>query len=339
MSFNGSDSEVKSKLAKVLSDLKDSGKIGAEDVQKMRMIVFGNGHVSVDEAVALFDLNDTCYPRDVSWNEFFIEALTDYVVQQSEPSGYVTAENSQWLISMIAKDSHVESDSGMELLINILDKAKWSPESLVTFALDQVKNAVIKGQGPIANGHHLIPGVVGQSEVNLLRKILYAFGGDGNLAITKNEAEVLFDINDATADAQNHPSWSDLFVKAIANHIMSGSGYRVPSREEALKNEAWLDSEETTAGFLAKMFEGGFSKIFEVYTEQSREEAALARLEEQRLEIITGEKITRSEAEWLIDRIGRDGDVHENEKAVLRFLRDNSPDLHPSLKPLLEKVA
>ena len=45
------------------------------------------------------------------------------------------------------------------------------------------------------------------------------------------------------------------------------------------------------------------------------------------------------EAQWLVDRISHDGRMHENEKALLRFLRDESPDIHPSLKPWLEKVA
>ena len=339
MSDNGFDSEVKSKLAQVISDLKNSGKIGAEDVQGMRMLVFGDGYISISEAEALFDLNANCYPRDVSWNLFFIEALTDFMVRQVEPSGYVTVENSGWLISMISKDGCVESDTELDLLINILDQAKWSPESLVSFALNQVKQAVIEGDGPIAKQNNLVRGFVGETEVNLLRKILYAFGVDGGLAITKTEAEILFDINDATADAENHPNWSDLFVKAIANHIMSGSGYAVPNRQEALRREVWLDSEDTTGGFLSKMISRGGTRIFESYVEQSPEEAALARLEEQRLEIITGEKITGSEAAWLIDRIGRDGIFHENEKALLIFIKEESPDLHPSLKPLLEKAA
>ena len=39
-----------------------------------------------------------------------------------------------------------------------------------------------------------------------MRRMLYAFGGDGNIAITRQEAEVLFDINDATdADEELPP--------------------------------------------------------------------------------------------------------------------------------------
>jgi hypothetical protein len=72
--------------------------------------------------------------------------------------------------------------------------------------------------------------------------MLYAFGGDGNIAVTQQEASVLFDINDATAETENHPAWSDLFVKALANFLMATSGYQVPTRQEALRREAWLEA-------------------------------------------------------------------------------------------------
>ena len=75
----------------------------------------------------------------------------------------------------------------------------------------------------------------------MIRRILYAFGGDGNVAITRPEAEVLFEINDATADGTNAEGWRDLFVKAIANCVLAASMYTAPSREQALTREAWLD--------------------------------------------------------------------------------------------------
>ena len=89
----------------------------------------------------------------------------------------------------------------LELLVKVLETAKFSTEGLVSFALDQVSHAVIEGEGPLVRGGDLVPGVIGEAEVDLLRRILYAFGGDGNVGITRSEAEVLFTLNDATAGA------------------------------------------------------------------------------------------------------------------------------------------
>jgi hypothetical protein len=55
------------------------------------------------------------------------------------------------------------------------------------------------------------------------------------------EAEVLFNLNDTTSAARNPPSWSDLFVKAIAGSLMVEAGYMPLPREVALARSAWLD--------------------------------------------------------------------------------------------------
>jgi hypothetical protein len=49
--------------------------------------------------------------------------------------------------------------------------------------------------------------------------------------------------------------------------------------------------------------------------------------------------VGEDEAGWLAARIGRDGKLHENEKALLRFIRDEASDIHPALAPLIEKAA
>ena len=52
----------------------------------------------------------------------------------------------------------------------------------------------------------------------LIRRYLFAAGGDGNVAVTRREAELLFDINDALPDGPEAPEWTALFVQGIVNH-------------------------------------------------------------------------------------------------------------------------
>ena len=84
------------------------------------------------------------------------------------------------------------------MLVNVVDKARWSPQSLVTFALEQVKRAVLNGDGPLRAGRPSSAGTINEAEVELLKRILYAFGGDGSIGITRAEAEVLFVIDEGT---------------------------------------------------------------------------------------------------------------------------------------------
>jgi hypothetical protein len=317
------------------------GSINEADVAQFRRVVFEDGIVSPDEAECLFKLNDAIGSKDPQWPDFFVEALTDYLVFQERPHGYLTSANAAWLIERISTDGLVETKTELELLVNVLEKARWSPVSLVTFALEQVKTAVISGNGPLRKGMTVEAGVITDGEVDLLRRMLYGFGGDGSVAVTRNEADILFDIDEAVADATPNPVWTDLFVKAVANVIMSSSGYAVPTREEALRQEAALQSPEqqtSVLAFLLSMVQSNLSTIQDAYHDQTSEERALARLEHQRIEIITNETITEAEAGWLAGRLGRDGRLSPSEIALVSYLKRQSPKIHPALVEAVERI-
>ena len=308
------------------------GTVKYADILGLRRMIYGKPGIEAADIEKLFRINDSTHLQDVAWAPFFVEAATDYVVNEMPPGGYVTAANAAWLMDRIGKDGKVGSATEIELLVAILDKARWSPESLAKFTLEQVKHAVIDGEGPLRAGKRLGKGQISVDEVGLVRRALYAFGGDGNVAITRAEAEVLFDIEDATAEGIQAPEWQDLFVKAIASVVMAASGYAVPSRAEALRQEQWLASRgDLSAGNI-------FSNAFSSYNSQTAEERALARLERQRVEIITNAEVSEPEAPWLAGRIKRDGKTTSNELLLLTFLKRESPCIHPILQAVVDEA-
>lgn len=312
-------------------------RITEEDVLTVRRLVYPDGHIGPEEAEWLFRLNEASHDQTRAWHDLFVEALTDYVVNQAEPSGYVSEANAHWLITRIDHDGKVETASELELLVNVLDKARSSPVGLVRYALEQVKQGVLTGKGPTRSGVELEPGRIGAAEVELLRRILYAYGGDGRIAISRAEAEMLFDINDAVGEADNHPSWSDLFVKAVANSLMAASGYEVPTRQEALRLEAWRDDDTVSAvDFFGRALAGGLRSILASY---SRDVAWDERLKARSRDIVESERVSEAEAHWLAERITRSGHLHDNERQLLAFIARESPDVHPVLRPLLDEVA
>lgn len=323
-----------------IAEIKARGSIKDADVLKLRRNYYDDGRISAEEADAIFALNDSCPIQDPAWADCFVETITDYLVEQAEPRGYLTADNAQWLIERIGKDGRVDSKTELDLLVNIIEKARWIPQSLVRFALEQVKAAVISGAGPLRDGRKLEPGIVSEADVDLLRRILYGAGSDGSIAVTQAEAEVLFDIDEATADRDNDPAWTDLYVKAIANCVMAASGYAAPPREVALAREAWLDRRgELSLDAILGGMASGLKGVFGGYREQTTEGRAVAKLTQQKVEIITREAVTSAEAAWLAERIGRDGKTTPNERALLMFLKIESPSIDPALTALIDKVA
>ncbi|MCF6321221.1 MAG: hypothetical protein L3J32_05560 [Rhizobiaceae bacterium] len=321
--------------------------ITPSDVRQFRQEIFRDGLVSKSEADALFMINEATNEQCDEWHEFFVEALSDFTVAQMEPRGYVSVENSEWLIRQISRDGRISGPSELEMLVKTIEKASQCPQTLVDYVLNQVAELVIDGEGELIRGKSLTKGIIGEDETEVLRRVLYGSASDGGTAISKREAEILFDLNDKTVEVKNHASWNILFVKAIANHLMAVSGYQMPDRQTAFSREQWLQDDgidvagtlkNALSSFGSLFSDGNFKDAFK--SDHKRVEEAWAdRNEAIEQETEISEKIDSEETHWLVERIGRDGNFHENEKALIRFLKEESPQIHPSLQPLLDKVA
>ncbi|MET0639725.1 MAG: hypothetical protein ABWZ19_06900 [Hyphomicrobium sp.] len=303
-----------------------------DDILLLKRVFYEDGIVSSDEANLLFSMHENCTVQHADWPDFFIEALTDYLVFQEPPRGYLTAANAHWLIDRVSRGGKISTKTEIDLVLRVLSTARWAPVSLSQFALEQVKHAVVTGSGPLRRGKPLGAGKISEGEVEHLRRILYAFGGDGHVAVTRHEADVLFDIDEAVAGSPPNAAWTDLFVKAVANVMMAVSGYAVPSREEALRQEAGIEDDDgSILTSLLAMVRANLSSMQDSYHDQSIEERALSHLEHQRIEIITNEEIAAADPSWLVGRLGRNGRLSPSEIALISYLNHETPRIHPTI--------
>lgn len=319
-------------MNELIGRLRASGTITAEDVLALRRAIWSDDQVSRSEAEGLVALDDTATARPPEWRAFFVEALTHVIVRQQAPAGYVDAAQAEWLTALLTRDGRVRTDSELELLVCILETADSAPPALVTFTLQRIKEAVLHGDGPLFRDGAAEPTRITAGEVALLRRVLYAASGDGNLAITRAEAEILFDINDQCRGGANDPAWAELFSRAIAASVMTVSGYAPLARDEALRREAWLEpSRLGVGGFLARMFDLKAAVApWRAETDWAARQAAADATSR------AAEAISADEASWLASRIGRDGEFDAAERSVIDFLRRESPDIDPALRPLLD---
>lgn len=314
-----------STLAATVEKLTKEGCVPAEAVLALRALVFGADiAVSPQEAEALIGLDEAVEDPSAEWRDFFLEVMTDFVVRQQTPSGYVDETKAKWLVDRIARDGRLKTRTELALLLYVLERAERAPESLSAFAVSQVTRAVLEGDAAID-----------REEVEYVRRVIYAGGGAMGIAVSRKEAEALFDLNDAARGKWNDPAWTDLFARAVGNALMFAPGYTAPSREEALRQDAWLQAPpEGPFKFFDRLLSGGgFGEGSTLDAQWTEHNARWAR------DLETAAVVTADEAAPLIERIGRDGELDENEKALLRFLKAEAPDLHPSLKPLLDQAA
>ncbi len=119
-------------------DIARRGTIRESDVSLLRSTWRDADAIGEQDADALFELHGACPVKAPAWCAFFVEALTEYVVHQAPPEGYVVAENARWLLDKIGAYGRVETSTELALLIHVLETARWTPPSLAAFALTQV---------------------------------------------------------------------------------------------------------------------------------------------------------------------------------------------------------
>ncbi len=319
--------------------------ISARDVVDLRRLVFPDGVVSTAEATVIFHLDTACGDKDQSWFDFYVEALTDFFVWQSEPRGYVDESLAGLLLRHIAKDGHIDEMSELELLINIVDQATSCPEQLALAVLEAVRESILNPK-TAAYGSNRAPAHVTEADAAIIRKVIHAPGGDGSIVVTRREAEFIFDLNDALVDENKVSEWDDVFVKAIACHLTSSLPKPMPMTAIAeIKRQAWLDEKPTRGWMLRGIgqafghrdipFAEAWREIDPLGVQQAREyrEAEEAGLRAA----YANETVERDEAAWLKSRLERDDILCANEQELLKFIKEISPKIDPALEPLFQK--
>ncbi|MGE0024598.1 MAG: hypothetical protein AB7S70_13330 [Hyphomicrobium sp.] len=309
-----------------VEDLEGRGSIKDSDVTRMRKAFEVDPVIQEGEAEAMLRLNRSCPVQAPTWSSFLTDAIADYLLNQSGPEGYITLDKSRWLVGKLATDGWIANRAEFDLLVAVLGRARWFPLSLAAFALEQVAGAVVHGYGPLRRGHGAglgagsaqgaVPGTIGEPEIALIRTILSAFGGESVLVLTRPETEILIGINKAVAGRRAPLAWTDLYARAMANVILAENGYAVPPRAVALRPSVAENGEASIEEQIAV----SLARLRHEYHTQSVEERALARLERQRIEIVTGEEMAADETGWLTERLLASLRPAAIETAVLAYL-------------------
>jgi hypothetical protein len=297
---------------------------------------------SVDsiEAEILFKLDGECAEKHKSWTPFFVDTLTDFYVWYWEPRGYIDDEQCEHLIGHILAEGRIANATSMELLLNIVYWAGYAPAELVRLVLTTVWNSVLDPDNA-AYGRGRLPNIIDGIDVEILRMAIYAPSIDGGLIVSREEAELLFELNDETIESANHPSWRELFIMAVANYLMYPAVTPGrPTPEEAKRRESWLTRRRGVGDLLRSAGTGATVSPNEpagAFASDISGERAW-RAEAARRAAGSVDSIDAPEAEWLLSKIEGDGVLHRNERELLAFIHENSMKTPPVLDPLFKKA-
>lgn len=303
------------------------GVIGADEILELRQAGWADGRIDPEEAEALFIANDRIAEPSAQWTEFFVEALSEFIVNTVEPKGYVDQIMADELIERIDRDGRIASPTELELLVKVLEKATSVPDRLKAYALRQVEDAVLTGEGPTRAGQvdpdGIAPTGVNAAECALLRRMIFAAGGDRPAVVSKAEAEALFRIKDAALYETNAPEWEQLFVQGVANFLLGFGGHEPLPRERAAELEAFMNAEGAgIGGFLGRMMHANvednagaaFGSLLDIAPHRGDIEPEA----EEAAHLGEGEEL------WLLDLIDADEELDPFEKALLAFIAEET---------------
>lgn len=296
-------------LQDVTAMIRQARALGPDETLALRRAVWPDGTISATEANILFELNHASSSASPEWVDFFVEAITALLVEQTEPRGYVSDENAAWLMQRIDHDGHVDTLAELELLVRVIERADNVPDDLKAYTLVQIKRIVLAGEGPTRHSDMLKPGCIGTTEVRLLRRVLYAAGGHAPAHISRAEAELLFAIKDATVQGDNAPEWQTLFVQALSLHILTDPIYHALHRDEAARLDAFMnDTSSSVGGFIGRMA-GSFGR-------------KTAPVEPRNARAAAGPELSERKQDWLQAMVDRDGQLDPLERALLKALAE-----------------
>lgn len=303
-----------------LDDVESRGSIKDGDVYRLLRALSQDPQVREDDVLALFDLNASCPVQVPRWQAFLVDVTSDYVVSQWEPAGYITSGKADWLINRLAVDGKITRSTEFDILRSVMARARWVPLSLACFTLNQVLHVVETGLGPTRVGQPIATGTINELEIELVRQTLSGFAADSSLALTRPELDILMRIDRALSRDLAPRAWTDLYVKALANALLVSAGFSAPDRHHALRAEVGPMASTASIDEVAL----SLAWVKRDYARQSSEQLALARLERQRIEIVTQEEFyDAGEAKWISDRLMSEhlGALSAVECAVVNHLR------------------
>jgi hypothetical protein len=289
------------------------GSIKDADVLRLRRSVIEACQIGADDAAALLDLHANCSAQEPTWASFLVEMVSEHIISEAEPRGYLTVANAQWLTDRISADGVIATRAEFALLVATIERARWVPESLVELSLDQVCRAVQSGESPLRDGEGRPPGRITDAEIADVFRVLCAASADGGAALTPREMASLAAVDGGVAEIDRPVSWVLLFNAALASVVLAASGYQAATRAQAL----------------APARSGRpFEDLAAIYDAEAPQDGMLRDLERQRRSIVTHEEVSSDHASWLARRFTAAGAARPRDAALIQVLREAGFSLH-----------
>ncbi len=293
--------------------------ISDAEIMDLRRSGWGDGMISREEAEAIFTLEQAIDDPTDTWSDFFVEAMRNYVLNGTEPRGYASDAEADWLVEMVKRDGKVCSLTELELLVQVIEKGLNVPVKLKTYVLDVLEREVLEGTGPTRCGGELSDTHVSEAEARIMRRVIFGSASDRPGAVSRREAEMLFRLKDKTLEEANAPEFERVFVQGVGNYLMGFASESAHlSRERMLELQSFVADNKANVGrFMGQMVKSApnaFGVVFgKKQTVPTREER-----------VAEAAEFTGYEQEWLDEMMAANGQVDSYDQALIEFIAEET---------------
>lgn len=233
-------------LAGLSETVLTDGKIGAQDVLEIRRNLYRDGAISSEEADMLLRLYSSTSDRHEDFDRLFIEALDDYFLVGEGVSPEVRSDGVSRLRPYFGPNGGIPDRTMFELVMRLIDRGANCPQELFEAALQALEDHVLKDDRTVFGGSAREE-TIDDSDVALIRKIIYGPGGADGSFISQREANLLFALHQASADKENAAAWQETFVKGVTAYLLQAGD--TPGRLDPGETE-WLAGHLSADGAL-----------------------------------------------------------------------------------------
>lgn len=328
-------------LEGLLDEAMRDGAISDDEIRSVRRALYGERGEVGEAFLLLHEADKRRKTHSDEWSRLFVEAALDVALNETPPQGHFPPDKARKVMEALGERGELRSDTVLEALVAIVEKATEVPTEFSAFVLRRLKEAVVYSDGLTASGERLTPGAVGAPELKLIRRVVWGAGAEGRLAVSREEAEALFDIADATTGAANAPEWNEFFAGAVGNYLIGATGRVPPSRERAF--EMWETPHKADA---LGLFGSIFSRAREMSLDDLKGDMKRHRLSAmveaayrddnaaRAAAMAQAERLSGDKAAWIVDRIRRNGALSAPESALLGFLEREAKQLSNELRAM-----
>ncbi len=316
-----------------MSNSVDFARDDAADVRALRRQIYAQPVVSrADLTQALSFAGDKASEEYV---RLLADVATDLLVNQAEPSKYVSQADVDWLIESIRGTGALSSRAEFIMLTEVIRYAVSVPPSLAAFCVGEIEKAIISGRPDHPAGK------VSEDDVIGLREAVFAAVQDSALHVSRDSAEALFRIAHATKGAANDPGFDEFFAKAVGNYLMGIAFRWTPSADAEREKENWENQKSAGLGsLLGAMFRAPIVPRLDIRSPNEIDEERLrAENVADAQEMATASQIDPQETNWLITQLSRPGALTGAERALLQFLKREAPALPAKLEERMSEQA